>query len=221
VNPESLSARWASVHAGILIVALVVVALCWPALSWPGYLLVPLASYFGMVAALPVLRQSSPRFDIGRVDGWPLLTSVVLSSATAVVLLAYDAAIRPDVSELAAIVPVEAFGNIILAWACFSLLNAAMEELIFRGVLYQAILAEWGTTTAIGVSAVLFGLGHMRGYPPGPLGAFLAAGYGVALGLLRWWTGGLGLAVACHVSADATIFGLLVRARAWDSPFPN
>ena len=58
----------------------------------------------------------------------------------------------------------------------------------------------------LGVTAALFGLGHLHGYPPGPLGAVLAGLYGVALGLLRWWAGGLGLAVACHVSADATIF---------------
>jgi hypothetical protein len=37
----------------------------------------------------------------------------------------------------------------------------------------------------------------------------LAGGYGVALGLLRWWTGGLGVILACHVTADATIIAIL------------
>jgi hypothetical protein len=46
----------------------------------------------------------------------------------------------------------------------------------------------------------------------------LAGLYGLALGLLRWRAGGLGLAVACHISADATIFYLLVSDSASGGP---
>jgi membrane protease YdiL (CAAX protease family) len=62
---------------------------------------------------------------------------------------------------------------------------------------------------ALAATTVLFALGHLHGYPPGPLGAVLAGIFGLALGLLRLWTGGLGLAIAVHVCVDATIFGLL------------
>jgi hypothetical protein len=48
----------------------------------------------------------------------------------------------------------------------------------------------------------------------------LAGAYGVALGLLRWWSGGLGLTIGCHVCADATIFGIMVSAGAF-AEFPN
>ena len=70
---------------------------------------------------------------------------------------------------------------------------------------------------ALGGTTVLFGLGHLHGYPPGPLGAVLAGLFGLALGLLRLRTGGLGLAIAVHVSADATIFGLLWSSGAFGS----
>jgi hypothetical protein len=93
---------------------------------------------------------------------------------------------------------------------CFSVVNAALEELVFRWILYEALFAECGATVAIAVTAVLFGMGHTRGYPPGLAGVVLSGGYGVMLGLLRLWAGGLGLVVASHVCADATIFGLLV-----------
>jgi membrane protease YdiL (CAAX protease family) len=124
-------------------------------------------------------------------------------------LLGFHALARPEVTDLAARLPVAAFGNLLLAGFCFSLVNATLEELVFRGVLWGSVEAEWNAGVALIVTSALFGLGHWHGYPPGPLGAVLAALYGLALGLLRWWAGGLGLALGCHMCADATIFGLL------------
>jgi membrane protease YdiL (CAAX protease family) len=217
MGTERLQTGWAAVHGGVFIAALVAVALCQPSLAWPWYLLLPLAVYAGVVLALPLLRRTAPRLTVGRLTGAPLLSAVALSVVTSLVLLAYHTLARPDVTALAAGLPVAAFGSLALAGLCFSVTNATLEELIFRGVLYEAVVAERGAAVAVGVTAVLFGLGHMRGYPPGLPGAVLAGGYGVALGLLRWWTGGLGLAVAAHVCADATIFGLLVWAGAFGS----
>jgi membrane protease YdiL (CAAX protease family) len=99
---------------------------------------------------------------------------------------------------------------VVLAGVCFSLGNAALEEVVFRGVLWDTLAREWNPGVALGVTSALFGLSHWQGYPPGPLGVCLAGLFGLALGGLRWWAGGLGLAVACHACADATIFGLLV-----------
>lgn len=61
-------------------------------------------------------------------------------------------------------------------------------------------------------TAFVFGIGHWQGYPPGVIGAVLAGYYGLALGLMRWWSGGLALDFACHVTADATIFVIVARA---------
>jgi uncharacterized protein len=144
-----------------------------------------------------------------------LAAAVVLSAATSIALVTFQALACPDVAGLAAGVPVGAFGNLALAGVCFSAANAALEELIFRGVLWEIVAAEWNLGVALGVTTLLFGLSHLHGYPPGPLGAILAGIFGFALGLLRLWTGGLGLAVAVHICADATIFGLLV----WSGAF--
>jgi membrane protease YdiL (CAAX protease family) len=91
-----------------------------------------------------------------------------------------------------------------------------LEELIFRGILWDVVADEWNEAAALGVTALLFGAVHLQGYPPGPLGALMAGLYGATLGALRWWTGGLGLATACHVGADATIFCILVGSKAFD-----
>ena len=78
-----------------------------------------------------------------------------------------------------------------------------------RVVVVQHTVISDTSAVALAVTTVCFGCGHLYGYPPGPLGAVLAGAYGLALGVLRWWCGGLALAVGCHMCADATIFGLL------------
>jgi membrane protease YdiL (CAAX protease family) len=77
-----------------------------------------------------------------------------------------------------------------------------MEEMIFRGLLWSAIAAEWNNGVALVVTACLFGWSHLHGYPSGPLGGILAGLFGAAMGILGWRTGGLGLCVACHVCAE-------------------
>jgi membrane protease YdiL (CAAX protease family) len=52
----------------------------------------------------------------------------------------------------------------------------------------------------------------MRGYPSGALGALLAGIYGVCLGWLRVFSGGLGLPVLAHIAADATIFTMVANS---------
>ena len=117
-------------------------------------------------------------------------------------------------SALGAALPVGALGGVAAAGIIFAVLNATLEEMVFRGVLFDAFSARWGLPAAVGGTAVLFGLAHLNGYPPGAVGACLAGVYGVALGLLRARVGGLALPVLAHVAADATIYGILVRAGA-------
>jgi membrane protease YdiL (CAAX protease family) len=143
------------------------------------------------------------------------VVAVVLTALTVAVLIAFQYFAQPDLSDLAKLIPVDAIGSVPLAWLIFSILNALLEELIFRGILYGALTAEWSPPVAIGATAFLFGVVHLYGYPPGIVGGILAAGFGLALGWLRWASGGLGLAIACHVCADAAIFGIIWRTGAW------
>jgi membrane protease YdiL (CAAX protease family) len=198
-----------AVHGVIFLAAVGAIAIVLPHPSWPWRLLLPLLAYGAIVMAWPRLRRTVPRPAVGRLGGRPLAAAVALGIVTTAVLMAFQAIERPDSSALAARLPVAAFGNLLLAGVCFSAANAALEELVFRYVLWEVAAAEWNVGVALGGTTVLFGLGHLHGYPPGPLGAVLAGLFGLALGLLRLWTGGLGLAIAVHVSADATIFGLL------------
>jgi hypothetical protein len=204
-----------AVHGALFLAALAAVRVGLSPLHWPWYFLLPLLAYALIVLAWPRLRRTAPRLALGRVDGWPLAAAVALSLATVVALMVFQELVHPDVADLAAGLPVAAFGNLLFAGICFSVANAALEELVFRGILWEVVAAEWNGGVALGATTVVFGLGHLHGYPPWPIGALLAGVFGMALGLLRWWTGGLGLAIAVHVCADATIFSLL----SWSGAF--
>jgi uncharacterized protein len=94
------------------------------------------------------------------------------------------------------------------AGICFSIFNALLEELIFRGILFDSLESQWGPWGAAIGTAALFGYGHMHGYPPGISGALLAGIYGLCLAALRIHTDGPFLPVLAHITADATIFTL-------------
>jgi CAAX protease family protein len=82
-------------------------------------------------------------------------------------------------------------------------------------VLFDSVAAQWGTVVAVVVSAVFFGYGHMQGYPPGPPGVMLAGLFGLVIGSLRAFTGGIGLPYLVHIAADTTIFILITRSGVW------
>jgi hypothetical protein len=207
----------AAIH-GILFFALVVIVnACFPSLPWPWYLVIPVLVYAALVLAVGPLRRTAPKLAVGRLGGRPLLGAAVLAFVTTGVLVGFQAVFEPDTKDLAAKLPVAWFGSLLLAGASFSIVNAVVEEVIFRGILWELVADEWNQGVALGVTAVLFGVGHLHGYPPGPLGACMAGLYGVTLGALRWWTGGLGLATACHIGADATIFCILEATGAFEA----
>jgi uncharacterized protein len=213
---EAALRRDGAIHGAVYLTALTVALIAMSPLRWPWYLVLPLLAYVIVVVAWPRLRRTAPRLTLGRMVGWPLAVALVLAITTVVALLGFPALARPEVAGLAAGLPVAAFGSLLVAGVCFSTTNAALEELIFRGVLWEATAAEWNRGVAIGATTILFGLGHLHGYPPGPLGAVLAGIFGMALGLLRLWTGGLGLTILVHICADATIFTILFRSGAFE-----
>ena len=65
---------------------------------------------------------------------------------------------------------------LVTAGAGFSLLNAAGEEAIFRGVLQTALERVSGPVVGIVVQAVAFGALHVVGLPTGIVGAVMAGG---------------------------------------------
>lgn len=136
-----------------------------------------------------------------------MLTVVVTSVALVIWQHVLDGRPPPEYIEAVADRPL---ALVVLAGAAFSLLNAAVEAVIFRGVLQTALQGVGGPVLAILVQAVAFGLLHVVGVPSGIVGAVMAGVWGGLLGVMRWRTHGLLAPYLAHVTADVTIFCLLL-----------
>jgi len=202
-----ISNDWRALHGGLLLV-LLPLPLAVPALAqWPWHFLAPLLAYGVLVAIVPPLRRSLHWLSCGRLDAPVLLTTAGVILLTSTVLVLFEKLFQPDLQALRAHLPA---GNVLLIGGLFVLLNAAMEEALFRGVLLDALESQLTPGAALLAQAVVFGLAHYQGFPEGPVGVVLAAIYGLILGALRTWAGGLAAPYLAHVAADATIFAIIV-----------
>lgn len=212
--PAKLSDDWKALH-GIFFFALLTATTFVPFFrTWPLIWVAPLSFYFLLVALLPPFRATFSGWSFGRMNQQTTFAAIGIAIVSSAALACFQAWSKPDLHAYASMLPKRLPGGLLIAGIIFSIFNALLEELIFRGVLFTAIESQTGATMAVAITAALFGYGHMHGYPPGLLGAALAGGYGLALGWLRVFSGGLGLPVIAHIAADATIFMIVVKSGA-------
>jgi membrane protease YdiL (CAAX protease family) len=214
VNESTASshADWRALH-GLLVFALIAGATFFPAFRvWPLIWFVPLAAYAVLVALLPPLRANFRPWRFGRVTRPAVLATMGIALVSCSALVAFHVFVHPDVRAYGTFLPVSTLGGVLAVGVLFSVFNALFEEIIFRGILFDAVESQWGAWGAVVATAFLFGYGHLRGYPPGLFGAVLAGVYGLGLGWLRLFTAGLGLSVIAHIAADATIFTIIARS---------
>jgi uncharacterized protein len=156
-----------------------------------------------------LLRPVAPWLRWGRLTrgGVVLLLAVVVTSVAGLFLwtLADDPDLSAFLGQVRDASPAVASAGIV----GFAVVNAAWEELLFRGVLLTELLTTWGVRAALVVESVAFGVAHANGIPGGPVGIAMALVWGGLLGVIRLRTGGIGYPFLAHVAADATI-GILV-----------
>jgi hypothetical protein len=178
---------------------------------WPLLWLVPLAGYAALVAFTPQLRATFRPWRFGRVSGCAMIATFVIALGSCAELVAFSFLAAPDPNTIPGFLHVSTLRDLLAVCVLFSIFNAIFEEVVFRGILFDAFESQWGIWVAAVATALLFGYGHMHGYPPGPLGAVLAGIYGLCLAWLRVFSGGIGLPIIAHVAADATIFIIFAR----------
>lgn len=143
---------------------------------------------------------------MGRFALAPLAATLALIAVVITVLFLIPQSQFPG--EFEEVLLFRNFFGAFLSGALFVVINGTVQELVFRGVLYDSLESLWGRWAAILVSAFVFGITHLPTLKPSILAigfASLAMDFGVALGFLRAWSGGLALPIAVHVAADATI----------------
>jgi membrane protease YdiL (CAAX protease family) len=182
----------------------------WQIAWWPLPGLVGVAVYL-FSATVTGETRASPAIRWGRfttADIW-MVVGVVLTSASA--LLVFFRVAPPRLGTGASLLTTLTPGSLVIAGLAFALLNALVEEVLFRGAVMHHLGDLLGWWTAAVVQAAAFGMLHLNGYPYGPVGVALAAVYGLMLGAMRLRSGGLLAPWIAHVLTDLVIFVLIVK----------
>jgi membrane protease YdiL (CAAX protease family) len=212
-----LAARWRSVsalHLGVSSTSLLVALLALGSMdTWPLPPLLALLAYAAAVAVLPALG-GRPRWlawgVLNREVVWLMAASIVLAGIGLVGWFAFS---HPSYAELTGPLPHLPTPVIYLGMIVFCFVNAAAEELVYRGVLLAALEATLGASAwAIVLQAIAFGTMHAHGVPRGFTGIGLTTIYGLMMGGLRRRARGMLAPWLAHAAADVIIGSILLRA---------
>lgn len=182
-------------------------------LPWPVPLIVPLAVY----ACIRLRQPEKTGFK-----WWPskyewrastCFYSILGASSATFGLFVWYSVLSPDLSLFTALIPHLSLWIIITAGIAFYCINAAVEEWIFRGILFKELSSERVSTEwIILLQAISFGCLHWQGIPGGKAGVILSGLYGVIQGWIRWKSGGLLAPWISHLVADLVIFSLVLHS---------
>jgi membrane protease YdiL (CAAX protease family) len=202
---------WNTVHLGILLCSLTLFSVIPGTRRWPWIFLMPVLLYWALVQSFRPLRLTAAWLRVGHPTLPMWIAAATVAVGSAVSLLLWFKLARPDVKWQADLIPTWSPGKLVLLGLGFALFNAAVEEMIWRGVIFDA-LERTGMRLALVVlmQAVSFGVVHLHGFPSGSAGILLVSAYGAILGLLRAQTRGLLVPFVTHAVTDSSIFGILV-----------
>jgi hypothetical protein len=96
----------------------------------------------------------------------------------------------------------------------YAALNAFNEEMTYRAPMLATLEPAVGSSQALGISAVFFGVAHYFGTPGGLIGALLSVFMGWILGKAMVETRGLFWPWFMHFLSDVVIFALLAASLA-------
>ena len=191
--------------AAIAVLAAAICGLAMTGLVWQAVMPLAVVALMGVAKLRPQL--GSVRQPLGRV---PLWGTVGCAAVTPVALTLWLRLSESDVSDIVGLVPNVGLPLLVLGGAAFAVLNAAFEELIWRGMFQTRLTDLFGVPWAIALQAASFGVAHAHGVPRGFAGVALAGIWGGMLGVLRARTSGLLAPLLAHVVADATIAYLII-----------
>lgn len=179
---------------------------------FPVVLAVGLLGYAGAVRGVPWLRGTATWVRWGSFDTTVCFLCVAAWLLAAVALLSWYLFLHPNVSDIVkTFVPNRPMGLLIVGGLIFSMINAAVEEGAYRGVILHALDTSIGPGfVALLLQALAFGAVHIGGFPRGWLGVGLACIYGLFMGVIRRRAGGMFAPWIAHVLTDVVIAGIVI-----------
>jgi membrane protease YdiL (CAAX protease family) len=120
--------------------------------------------------------------------------------------------LQPNIDDIVqTFVPTAPVVVLVAGGLAFSLINAAVEEGAYRGVIQHALDSALGPgIAALALQAMAFGALHIQGFPRGWVGVALATIYGVLMGSIRRRSDGMLAPWVAHVFTDIVIAGIVV-----------
>jgi uncharacterized protein len=206
-----------AVHFGLFCTLCLAVILCLavalPGISYPQLSLsLSIVLYAAVVRTVPWLRGTVGWTRRGAF-GWEIrLLCLGCALLAGVALLTWFVILRPDVDDLLqAYLPHLSPWLLIVGGVLFSMVNAANEEVVYRGVIMHAHQATFGPgVLSLLIQAMAFGISHINGFPRGWIGVGLACIYGVMMGVIRLRAKGMFAPWLAHVLTDVTIVCIMV-----------
>jgi membrane protease YdiL (CAAX protease family) len=177
-------------------------------LHFPGVLFaIPVIAYIVIILFSRKCRGEVSWLARGSFDRISVLLILGIIVISGVALIGWTILLSPILSTMPRVHP----GLLILGGFGFALSNALVEELIFRGILWDGLRSLLTSTAAvIIIQSALFGILHWKGFPSGVVGVSLVFIWGILLGIIRQRTRGLLAPILAHIGADLTIFGILL-----------
>ena len=173
---------------------------------WLFNLLISTAIYLIIVFSFRSIKQSSGWLILGRIDKTILLWILLTIFISSTILIIWCKILKPDLNSYAEIIPNVNISLLIIGIVGFAVLNGVLEEITFRGILWDGLQKVLGNTLVIiFLQSVFFGLCHYNGFPRGVVGIGLSFVYGVILGILRYQSQGLLAPILAHIFTDSAI----------------
>jgi uncharacterized protein len=175
------------------------------------FFIVPLALYAFIPWVFPSMKKQARWFYLGTIDKFTWLGGFGVAIVSSAALYLWVVLTKPDLSDLYSFVPGNSKGALILVGIGFALLNAFVEESIYRGILWEAFGKIFNSVVVITLlQASIFALAHIHGFPRGASGVGLAFIYGLMLGVIRHRSKGLLAPIIVHFVADFAIYLILL-----------
>jgi hypothetical protein len=171
-----------------------------------------LVCYSGVVRGVPWLRGTATWVRWGSFNATVCFLSIAVWLLAAAALLSWYLFLYPNIADIVeAFVPPLPLGLLMAGGLIFSMVNAAVEEGAYRGVIMHALDSSLGPGfAALLLQALAFGAIHIRGFPRGWVGVGLACIYGLLMGVIRRRAGGMFAPWIAHVFTDVVIAGIVL-----------
>jgi membrane protease YdiL (CAAX protease family) len=207
-----LSGAVYAVHAVLLTTLLLIPYALVPVFRvWPFTLLGPLGLYSAVVFAIAPLRNSIGWVRRGTIDKRITFLVIAAVLVSSLALVGWAVWMKPDIKPYFALMPALPVWVYPFAGLGFAILNAAMEEIAYRGIFMEAIDSAVGAGYgSVCLQAVPFAaLHYLAGFPKGVSGLAMTFAYGVMLGAIRRMSKGMLAPFLTHLAADMTIFSIV------------